>query len=413
MESLKNRWSKEEKMNVSLKLLMAVLFFMGALIFMYPFVVDAINNYADQKRIAYYLDESNKENQTKIKAEAKEREKANEALKTKVSVPGVGKVEDPFDHVNESSGNVSEGYYKEHHIGAIFIPAIEVSLPVFDTTTDALLQQGATVLQGSSFPIGGKGTHSVLTGHTGLPDKTLFTDLTSLKKGDMVYLHILDKKLAYKIDQFKVVKPDQLDDLTIEPNEDLITLVTCTPYMVNTDRLLVRAKRVPYVADQADQAIKKTQNYQRNRLYVMIGVVVLILAVFGYYVGRKVRLILAGKKSYVIDFYLEDEKGPVADQAVTLMKRNGRKPYLVHGQQQTVISDQKGRVYFEHVSGNYYRLRIEESTVTWPVIKVRLKKLKDKQLVVTTKELQQQEKQRKKSKEESPSHVIIGPKTRK
>ena len=179
--------------------------------------------------------------------------------------------------------------------------------------------------------------------------------------------------------------------------------------MVNTDRLLVRAKRVPYVADQA---IKKTQNYQRDRLYVMIGVVVLILAVFGYYVGRKIRLILAGKKSYVIDFYLADENGPVLDQAVTLMKRNGRKPYLVHGQQQTVTSDQKGRVYFEHVPGNYYRLRVEESTVTWPIIKVRLKKLNDKQLVVTTKELQQQEEQRKKSKEESPSHVIIRPKTR-
>lgn len=392
---------------------MAVLFFMGALIFMYPFVVDSINNYADQKRIAYYLDESNKENQTKIKAEAKAREKANEALKTKINVPGIGQVEDPFDHVNESSGNVSEGYYKEHHIGAIFIPAIEVSLPVFDTTTDALLQQGATVLQGSSFPIGGKGTHSVLTGHTGLPDKTLFTDLTSLKKGDMVYLHILDKKLAYKIDQFKVVKPDELDDLKIEPNEDLITLVTCTPYMVNTDRLLVRAKRVAYVADQADQAIKKTQNYQRDRLYVMIGVVVLILAVFGYYVGRKVRLILAGKKSYVIDFYLADENGPVVDQSVTLMKRNGRKPYLVHGTQQTVVSDQHGRVYFDEIPGNYYRLTIDGSTQTWPIIKVRLKKLKDKQLVITTKELRQQIKQQKKRKEEIPSHVIIRPKIRK
>lgn len=392
---------------------MAVLFFMGALIFMYPFVVDAINNYADQKRIAYYLDESNKENQTKIKAEAKAREKANEALKTKINVPGIGQVEDPFDHVNESSSNVSEGYYKEHHIGAIFIPAIEVSLPVFDTTTDALLQQGSTVLQGSSFPIGGKGTHSVLTGHTGLPDKTLFTDLTSLKKGDMVYLHILDKKLAYKIDQFKVVKPDELDDLKIEPNEDLITLVTCTPYMVNTDRLLVRAKRVPYVADQANQAIKKTQNYQRDRLYVMIGVVVLILVVFGYYVGRKVRLILAGKKSYVIDFYLADENGPVVDQSVTLMKRNGRKPYLVHGTQQTVVSDQHGRVYFDEIPGNYYRLTIDGSTQTWPIIKVRLKKLKDKQLVITTKELRQQIKQQKKRKEEIPSHVIIRPKIRR
>lgn len=413
MESLKNRWSKEEKMNVSLKLLMAILFFMGALIFMYPFVVDSINNYADQKRIAYYLDESNKENQAKIKAEAKVREKENEALKTKISVPGVGQVEDPFDHVDQTSSNVSEGYYKEHHIGAIFIPAIEVSLPVFDTTTDALLQQGATVLQGSSFPIGGKGTHSVLTGHTGLPDKTLFTDLTSLKKGDMVYLHILDKKLAYKIDQFKVVKPDELDDLKVEPNEDLITLVTCTPYMVNTDRLLVRAKRVPYVADQADQAIKKTQNYQRDRLYVMIGIVALILAGFSYYVGRKVRLFLAGKKSYVIDFYLADEKGSVINQAVTLMKRNGRKPYLVHGQQQTVTSDLEGRVYFDHIPGNYYRLHVNESNEEWPIIKVRLRKLKDKQLIVTTKELKQQEKQSKQRKEEIPSHVIIRPKIRK
>lgn len=377
---------------------------------MYPFVVDAINNYADQKRIAYYLDESNKENQAKIKAEAKEREKANEALKNEVSVPGVGTVEDPFDHVNQASSNVSEGYYKEHHIGAIFIPAIEVSLPVFDTTTDALLQQGATILQGSSFPIGGEGTHSVITGHTGLPDKTLFTDLTSLKKGDMVYLHILDKKLAYKIDQFKVVKPDQLEDLKIVPGADLITLVTCTPYMVNTDRLLVRATRVPYVADEADKAVKKTQTYQRDRLYVMFAIVALILSLFGYYVGRKVRLILAGQRSYVVDFYLRDMIQAIENQEVVLMKRNGRKPYLVHRMQQVAFSDEDGRVYFEGLPGNYYQMQIKDSEYEWPVIQIKLKKLTSSQLLAVAKTSRFAWLKRN---EESLSRTVIKPLTRK
>ncbi|MGO3607855.1 MAG: class C sortase, partial [Pseudolactococcus laudensis] len=121
-----------------------------------------------------------------------------------------------------------------------------VSLPIFDETNNELLEKGATVLQGTSFPIGGKGTHSVITGHTGLPEKKLFTDLEKLKKGDLFYIEVSGKKLAYRVERFKTVLPTELDSLKIEDSSDLVTLLTCTPYMINTHRLLVTGVRVGF-----------------------------------------------------------------------------------------------------------------------------------------------------------------------
>lgn len=130
-------------------------------------------------------------------------------------------------------------------MGYIRIPKIDVYLPIYHGTGEEVLSKGAGHMPGSAFPIGGTGSHAVLTGHTGLPSARLFTDLTELETGDIFSVHILDRVLCYRVDQILVVLPDRGEALAPVPGEDLCTLVTCTPYGVNSHRLLVRGRRLP------------------------------------------------------------------------------------------------------------------------------------------------------------------------
>lgn len=129
-------------------------------------------------------------------------------------------------------------------MGIIEIPKINVSLPIYHTTSEAVLEKGVGHIEGMSLPIGGKSTHTVLTGHTGLPTARLFTDLTDLQPGDMFYLKVLNRELAYEVDNIKVIEPEDISSLVIVDGMDYATLITCTPYRVNSHRLLVRGKRV-------------------------------------------------------------------------------------------------------------------------------------------------------------------------
>ena len=132
-------------------------------------------------------------------------------------------------------------------LGYITIPKIDVNLPIYEGTSDDVLVKGVGHLEGSSYPLGGAGTHSVLTGHRGMAEAVLFTDLDKLGEGDRFYLHIMDEVLAYQVDQVKVVEPENTEDLEIIPGGDYCTLVTCTPYAINTHRMLVRGAvcRIP------------------------------------------------------------------------------------------------------------------------------------------------------------------------
>lgn len=142
----------------------------------------------------------------------------------------------------------------EGGMGYIRIPAINVKLMIYHGTTEDVLQKGVGHLQGSSLPVGGTGSHCVLSAHTGLNNKKLFTDLDQLKEGDQFYIHVLGEVLAYQVDQIKVVLPDETDDLKINAEKDYVTLITCTPYGINTHRLLVRGVRVPYVEEDEKEA---------------------------------------------------------------------------------------------------------------------------------------------------------------
>ena len=129
-------------------------------------------------------------------------------------------------------------------MGYIDIPSIKISLPIYHGTDESILQIAIGHIEGTSFPIGGEGTHSAVSGHRGLPSAKLFTDIDQLQAGDKFLLQILDRTLTYEVDQIRIVLPQELQDLQIDPYQDYCTLITCTPYGVNTHRLLVRGHRV-------------------------------------------------------------------------------------------------------------------------------------------------------------------------
>lgn len=140
-------------------------------------------------------------------------------------------------------------------MGVIKIPKIRVSLPIYHTVDEAILQVGAGHYIGSSLPVGGSGTHVILTGHRGLPSAKLFTDLDQLVTGDVFYLHVLNEMLEYQVDQIEVVLPEEVSGLGIVEGEDYVTLVTCTPYGVNSHRMLIRGTRIPYDGNDEEKAI--------------------------------------------------------------------------------------------------------------------------------------------------------------
>lgn len=134
-------------------------------------------------------------------------------------------------------------------MGYIEIPTLKVSLPIYHGTEDTVLQVAIGHIAGSSLPVGGKGTHCVLSGHRGLPSAKLFTNLDQLAEGDVFMLRVLDELLTYEVDQIRIVLPDEMEELEIDEDADYCTLVTCTPYGINTHRLLVRGHRIANSTD--------------------------------------------------------------------------------------------------------------------------------------------------------------------
>ena len=175
----------------------------------------------------------------------------------------------------------------------IEIPAIAVNLPVNHGTEADTLEHSIGHVVGTSLPIGGSGTHAVLSGHSGMAGQKMFTDLHELKAGDMVYIHVLNEVLAYEVETMETVRPEDIASLSIEQGKDQLTLITCTPIGVNTHRLLVHCVRVPYVpeAEQAEaEAEPVSSSWQRQYVTgICYGMAALLLAYFCYTLIRRFR----------------------------------------------------------------------------------------------------------------------------
>jgi sortase A len=150
-------------------------------------------------------------------------------------------------------------------IGYIVIDSLEISIPLYHGTSEAVLSVGAGHIQGSSLPVGGENTHTTVSAHTGLPSARFFDKIDTLKNGDTFQIYVLNELLTYQVDQIKVVLPEEVDALAIEPGKDYATLVTCTPYGINTHRLLVRGTRIETPPEQQPAVVAKEKEEELER----------------------------------------------------------------------------------------------------------------------------------------------------
>ena len=258
------------------KIIPILIILFGFALLSYPF----ISNYMFEKSAGSTIKSYEKQAKTydqKQKEQAfREAEEYNKDL-----IKSAVQLTDPFK-VKKSNGEtlIYNNILNIDHsgvMGYLEIPCISVNLPIYHGTDAEILERGVGHLAASSIPVGGKSTHSVLTGHTGLSSAKLFTDLTEMKKEDLFFIHVLDRTLAYKVDQISVVRPEDTRKLQIIKGKDYVTLVTCTPYGVNDHRLLVRGVRTKYVKKQRSSIRPRNQDSQWMRTYkkaIAIGLMI-------------------------------------------------------------------------------------------------------------------------------------------
>ncbi len=231
-----------KKENKRSTLILLFVFFVGLSVMLYPALSSYWNSKTQSQAIVDYekmLENLPKADYTEVFADA---DLYNQKLsKLKAPLLDHGQVEGYLDILN-LSGTGMMGYLSIEKIG--------LELPVYHTTNDDVLSFAAGHLQGTSLPVGGTGTHSVLSAHRGLPSATLFTHLDHLEVGDTFTLTVLDRVLTYQVDQIKTVLPSNAEDIKITAEDDYCTLLTCTPYGINTHRLLVRGKRIETVSQK-------------------------------------------------------------------------------------------------------------------------------------------------------------------
>ena len=281
-------------------ILFGLMFLLGFAILIYPTVSNQWNTYRQNQLISSYEELIGKMAEEDF---TKEWEKANAFNDTIIHNNIFG------DVFGENGDDIKNTEYwqilnvgNDGVMGYVSSPKINVKLSIYHGTADDVLQTGIGHLNGTKLPIGGESTHSVLAAHRGLPSARLFTDIDQLERGDMFYIHVLDETLAYQVDQIlDMVDKDDNETLQkalqIEEGQDYVTLFTCTPYGVNSHRLLVRGTRVPYNGEEeiestaAESMLKSIQNYYMIYLILGLSVTLLVILLMRF-------LIKPGKKKH-------------------------------------------------------------------------------------------------------------------
>ena len=260
-----------------------IIFLTGLSLLLYPFVSNEWNTYRQSKLITGYdqvIAEKNEESSIDYTAEWERAAAYNNALLPHV-LPDVFAYA-AFDEEPDAEYMACLNLAGDGMMGYIEIPRINIKLPIYHTTDTEVLEKAAGHLEGSSLPIGGENTHTVISAHRGLPSAALFTDLDKLEEGDHFLISVLDETLCYEVDRITVVDPSETDALAVEDGKDYATLLTCTPYGVNSHRLLVRGHRVPYeeeVVAKVQEEKKNTESslYTNYLLWVIVGLFVTAL----------------------------------------------------------------------------------------------------------------------------------------
>ncbi len=267
-----------------------VFFVIGSGVFFYPVVSNYLAQKSQTQVVQNYQDALEEISQEELQ------EQWDKAIEYNENLNG-DPVHDPF--IPGSGYVLPQNYEEVLNVDGVMcyleIPKISLKLPVYHGTSEEVLEKGIGHLESTSLPIGGKSRYSVLTGHRGLPSAELFTRLDELEVGDYFFIHVLDKTLTYQVDQIEVIEPDQLEKLTVVPGEDLVTLLTCTPYGVNSHRLLVRGVRAADIApeetegDSGIRLLSQIERWQPEQIAILVGVflVFLVLIVLGLMQSRR------------------------------------------------------------------------------------------------------------------------------
>lgn len=279
------------------KIIIILIFLLGLSLLLYPFIANQWNGYRQKRLISTYDQAVAQQEASKgidYEAEWNHAAAYNAALLPSIlpdsfAVAAASEEDGEYMSCLDITGNGM--------MGKVEIPKINITLPIFHTTEEEVLQNAAGHLEGSSLPIGGENSHAVISAHRGLPSAALFTDLDKLEEGDHFLLHILDDTLCYQVDKISVVEPEDTAVLAVEDGEDLVTLLTCTPYGVNSHRLLVRGHRVSYELEEIkDEKLSLTNMslHTNYLLWVIVGLVV--TAIFSLVLYRREKKLERRKK---------------------------------------------------------------------------------------------------------------------
>lgn len=271
---------RKKKGKLSTILLIAALL-VGLSVMLYPVISDWWNSHTQSRAIASYMEQVENLDETDYKAILKRANEYNEQIK---------KLSSPYTQYNTVND-----YYEILDItgtgimGYISIPQIRVELPIYHGTSEGVLNIAVGHLQGSTLPIGGEGTHSVISAHRGLPSAKLFSDLNQLIEGDTFTVTVLKDVYTYEVEEINIVEPNQMDKLICVPGQDLVTLMTCTPYGINSHRLLVRAHRIDTVYEKEMKSASTDAILLDSMTVVPFVAAPLLIALIAYWVwgGRK------------------------------------------------------------------------------------------------------------------------------
>ncbi|MGL5417361.1 MAG: class C sortase [Clostridium sp.] len=261
---------------------LVLVFLVGLIILIYPKVSSYYNGLVSSYNIGKYEDEIKKTEKKDLSKIFERAEKYNKGLLEKGSTIKTGESKD--------ENYLSQLKIKEDEqiIGTITIDKINVRLPIYHGTSEPVLQSGVGHLEGTTLPIGGVGMHSVLTGHTGLPSAKLFSDLEKLIVGDTFVVKILDRTLTYKISKIDVVLPKEVQNIKPVKGKDMLTLITCTPYGVNSHRLLVHGERIENEIIEDTNLLGENKGLLKKDI-IFISIVILIVIIIIYLIVRKFR----------------------------------------------------------------------------------------------------------------------------
>ena len=269
------------------RILIGAIFLAGLSLLLYPFVANEWNTYRQQRLITGYDDtvaQLEEEGSVDYEAEWEKARAYNAELVPSVlpdSFAVAAASEEPDEEYMAALNLAGDGI-----MGKVEIPKIGITLPIYHTTEEEVLEKAAGHMEGSSLPSGGENTHAVISAHRGLPSAALFTDLDQLEAGDHFLIRVLDETLCYEVDQIETVEPDDTSALAVEEGEDLVTLLTCTPYGVNSHRLLVRGHRVPYeetVVAEEETPLAAVSIHTNYLLWVFVGLGVTVLFILALY----------------------------------------------------------------------------------------------------------------------------------